>query len=87
MKGGSAKVKGDGILSVIPGAPLLLTQNIDIPLDISKLYSKLICNRSCQWCYCRILRFYRQGRYTDSRSDYYNASCLHVDQIKTRCRR
>lgn len=86
VKGGGAKVKGDGILSVIPGASLLLTQNIDIPFGIFKLYSKLICNRPCQWCYCRILQFCRQGRSTDSRSDHYNASCLHVGQIKTRCR-
>jgi len=34
VKGGHAKVKGDGILSVIHGAPLLVTQNIDIPLGI-----------------------------------------------------
>ena len=39
VKGGHAKVKGDGILSVIPGTPLLVTQNIDIPLSVSKLYS------------------------------------------------
>ncbi len=86
VNGGRAKVKGDGILSVIPGAPLLLTQNIDIPLGVSKLYFKLICNRPCQWCYCRILRFCRQWWYIDSRWDYYNTSCLHVDQIKARCR-
>ena len=34
VKGGPSKIKGDGILSVIPGAPLLVTQNIDIPLGI-----------------------------------------------------
>ena len=39
VKGGRAKVKGDGILSVIPSTPLLVTQNIDIPLSVSKLYS------------------------------------------------
>ena len=39
VKGGRAKVKGDRILSVIPGTPLLVTQNIDIPLSVSKLYS------------------------------------------------
>ena len=52
VKGGPSKIKGDGILSVIPGAPLLVTKNIDIPLGDSKLYSKLIYNRHCQWCHC-----------------------------------
>src|SRR5271169_1702373 len=45
VKGGRTNVKGDGILSVIPGTPLLVTQNIDIPLGDSKLYSMLIYNR------------------------------------------
>ena len=40
VKGGPSKINGDGILSVIPGAPLLVTQNIDIPLGDSKLYSQ-----------------------------------------------
>src|SRR5947199_1411996 len=34
IKGGRSKVKGDGILSVIPGAPLMITENIDIPLGL-----------------------------------------------------
>src|SRR6266496_4174599 len=34
IKGGRSKVKGDGILSVIPGAPLMITKNIDIPLGL-----------------------------------------------------
>ena len=35
IKGGRSKVNGDGILSVIPGASLLITQKIDISLGIS----------------------------------------------------
>jgi hypothetical protein len=35
LKGGKTKLKGDGILSVIPGAPLLITKNIDRPLGMS----------------------------------------------------
>ena len=35
LKGGTKKLKGDGILSVIPGAPLLITQNISSSLGIS----------------------------------------------------
>src|SRR5436190_17540871 len=34
VKGGRSNVKGDGILSVIPGAPLMITENIDIPLGL-----------------------------------------------------
>jgi len=34
VKGGRSKVKGDGILSVIPGAPLMITDNIDIALGL-----------------------------------------------------
>ena len=34
IKGGRSKIKGDGILSVIPGAPLMITDNIDIPLGL-----------------------------------------------------
>ena len=34
IKGGRSKVKGDGILSVIPGTPLMITENIDIPLGL-----------------------------------------------------
>jgi len=29
LKGGTSQLKGDGILSLIPGAPLLINQNID----------------------------------------------------------
>jgi hypothetical protein len=58
LKGGRTKVQGDGILSVIPGAPLLITQNINIPLGIFQFeHSRLTCARSCQWCHCGILRF------------------------------
>ena len=68
VKGGWSKVKGDGILSVIPGVPLLITQKIDISLGISNFYYlKLTCNRPCQWCYCRVLWFCRQGWCTHSR--------------------
>jgi hypothetical protein len=35
LKGGKTKLKGDGILSVIPGAPLLITKNIKRPLGMS----------------------------------------------------
>jgi len=35
LKGGTNKLKGDGILSVIPGAPLLITQNIYSSLGMS----------------------------------------------------
>lgn len=53
VKGGRSKVQGDGILSVIPGAPLLITQNIDIPLGISNFRCfKLTCDRPRQWCHC-----------------------------------
>ena len=38
IKGGRSKVKGDGILSVIPGAPLMITENIDIPVEGSALF-------------------------------------------------
>jgi hypothetical protein len=49
VKGGRSKVQGDGILSVTPGAPLLITQNIDIPLGISNFRCfKLTCDRPCQ---------------------------------------
>src|SRR5205809_719625 len=34
IKGGRSKIKGDGILSVIPGAPLMIIDNIDIPLGL-----------------------------------------------------
>ena len=34
IKGGRSKVKGDGILSVIPGTPLMIMENIDIPLGL-----------------------------------------------------
>jgi hypothetical protein len=34
IKGERSKVKGDGILSVIPGAPPMITDNIDIPLGL-----------------------------------------------------
>src|SRR6266496_4161371 len=34
VKGGRSNVKGNGILSVIPGAPLMITENIDIPLGL-----------------------------------------------------
>ena len=37
VKGGRMDVNGDGILSVIPGAPLLITQKIDISLGISSI--------------------------------------------------
>ena len=68
VKGGRSKVNGDGILSVIPGMPLLITQKIDISLGISNFYYlKLTCNRPCQWCYCRVLWFCRQGWCTHSR--------------------
>jgi hypothetical protein len=32
LKGGTSKIKGDGILSVVSGAPLIINQNIDRPL-------------------------------------------------------
>jgi hypothetical protein len=35
LKGGTMKFKSDDILSVIIGAPLLITDNIDVPLGIS----------------------------------------------------
>ena len=59
VKGGWSKIKGDGILSVIPSAPIILTQNIDTSLGISDFlkYLKLPCNRSCQWRHCQILWF------------------------------
>ena len=34
IKGGRSKIKGDGILSVIPGTPLMIKDNIDIPLGL-----------------------------------------------------
>ena len=34
VKGGRSKVKGDGILSVIPGVPLMITETIDISLGL-----------------------------------------------------
>ena len=34
VKGGRSKVKGDGILSVIPGVPLMITEIIDISLGL-----------------------------------------------------
>ena len=34
VKGGRAKVKGDAILSVIRGSPLLVMDNIDIDLGL-----------------------------------------------------
>jgi PIF1 helicase. len=34
VKGGTKTLKGDGILSVIPGAPLIITQNINSPLGM-----------------------------------------------------
>jgi hypothetical protein len=34
VKGGPAKVKGDGMLSVIPGTSLMIMENIDIPLGL-----------------------------------------------------
>ena len=34
VKGGRLKIKGDGILSVIPGTPLMIMDNIDIPLGL-----------------------------------------------------
>lgn len=37
VKGGRSKVNGDGILSVIPGTPLLITRKIDISLGISSI--------------------------------------------------
>jgi len=53
VKGGRSKVQGDGMLSVIPGAPLLITKNIDIPLGISNLRCfKLTCDRPCEWRHC-----------------------------------
>jgi hypothetical protein len=41
LKGGTTKFKSDGILSVIIGAPLLITENIDVPLGIY-LYTLLL---------------------------------------------
>jgi len=35
LKGGTTTLKGDGILSVIPRAPLIINQNIDRPLGTS----------------------------------------------------
>ena len=32
VKGGRSKFKGDGILSIIPGVPLMIMENLDIPL-------------------------------------------------------
>lgn len=83
VKGGPSKIKGDGILSVIPGAPLLITKNTDTPLGISNFRClKLTCNRPRQWWHCRILRLCRQGWCGDSRRDYYDTASLYVGQIK-----
>ena len=68
VKGGRSKVKGDGNLSVIPGAPLMITEKIDISLGISNFkYLNLTCDRPSQWRLCRILQFRGQGWATDSR--------------------
>ena len=68
IKGGRSKVKGDGILSVIPGAPLMIMEKIDISLGISNFkYLNLTCDRPSQWRHCRILWFCRQRQGTDSR--------------------
>lgn len=40
LKGGTSKLKGDGILSVIPGAPLVINQNIDNSLGTSCSFIK-----------------------------------------------
>ena len=42
LKGGTTKFKSDGILSVIVGAPLVITENINVPFGIS-FYALLIC--------------------------------------------
>ena len=57
LKGGRSAIKADGILSVIPGAPLMITKNIKTPLGIFERCLKLNCNRPCKRCNRRILRF------------------------------
>ena len=59
VKGGRSTIKADGILSVIPGAPLMITRNINIPLGIFDCHSKLNYNRACKWCHRGILWFRR----------------------------
>ena len=82
LKGGGSNFKSDGILSVIVGAPLVITENINVPLGIFFLYSSDLYNRSCQRWHCRILRIRRQTRRTHRRRSNHDTSCLYVGQIK-----
>ena len=62
LKRGTNSLKGDGILSVIPGAHLLITKNIDISLGMSNSYclvfkAGVLIYRPCEWIRGGILRF------------------------------
>lgn len=61
---GQKDVKGDAIIPLVPGAPLMLTKNINSNLGKSLFcFNKLIHFRSGQWRHRQILWFWTSGTY------------------------
>ena len=79
LRVGHNNIKGDAILPLIPGAPLMVTQNIDRPLGRwpSNKTNWLTQCRSGEWCHRAVLRFCR-GR--SERQRPLSAAAIYVDQ-------
>ena len=55
LRVGNEGMKGDAILPLLSGAPLMLTKNIDIPLGKHHIFTCLIYSRTSQWGSGRVL--------------------------------
>ena len=79
LRVGHKNVKGDAILPLLPGAPLMITQNIDPALGESPLNKTnlLMEYRSSERCDCRVPWF---GRSRSNRQCPLSTASIYVGQ-------